>query len=125
MVLRNGLRLGIGHVNDVVLVDRNSARPAELLPLRDIVSFLVEDLDPIVIAIPDEQPSFRIEGQAMRYVDLPRPGSLLSPHLDNFPILRELPNAFVAVPAMPVRDKNISIQANCNSGRHIECVRTI
>src|SRR6267378_1646800 len=61
----------------------------------------------------------------MRYVELPRAGPLLSPHLDEFSILRELHDAVVAVPAMPVRDKNIAIWSNCHSGRHIECVRTI
>src|SRR5260370_6944902 len=115
MVLGDRFRFRVGHVNDVVLVDGNSARPAELLPLRDVVSFLVEDLDPIVIAIPDEQPSFRIEGQAMRYVELPWAGSLLSPHLDEFSILRELNDAVVAVPAIPVRDKNFSFHPNCSS----------
>src|ERR1700730_8317777 len=125
VVLGNGLRFGVGHVNGVMLVDENSARPAELLPLRDVVSVLVEDLNPIVVAISDEKAALRIEGQAMRDVEFARAGSLRSPRLDEFSIFRELHDAVVGIAAVSVGDKYIAIGGDGHSRGHIECVGTI
>src|SRR5207247_1948091 len=41
-------RLGIGHVEDVVAVDVEAARPAELPPFGKEFSILVEDLDAVI-----------------------------------------------------------------------------
>src|SRR5262245_49901206 len=41
------LRFRVGDIDRVVAVDEDAARPAELLPLGDEVSFLVEDLDAV------------------------------------------------------------------------------
>src|SRR3954470_12695276 len=40
--------LGIGHVDCVVAIDEDAARPPELLPLLEITAVLVEDLDAVV-----------------------------------------------------------------------------
>src|SRR5208283_2792898 len=55
MVPGNGFRFGIGDIDDVVLVDEYAARPAELMPLGDVVAVLVEDLDAGVVAVADER----------------------------------------------------------------------
>src|SRR3954452_1656114 len=57
-----GYRFGfrIGDINDVVPVDIDSARAAELRPLVDELAVLVEKLDAIVLAVTDEQPPQRI-----------------------------------------------------------------
>src|SRR5215475_12965510 len=52
------VRLRIGHINDVALINENSARPAELLPLFEEFSILVEDLDAVIIPVADEEPAF-------------------------------------------------------------------
>src|SRR5262249_45585090 len=53
-------RLGIGGVENVVAVDVEAARPAELPPFGEKFSILVEDLDAVVRAVGDEQPPARI-----------------------------------------------------------------
>src|SRR5262249_60436600 len=55
VILGDGFGFGIGDVDHIVLVDIDAARPAELRPLVDIFSILVEDLDPVVVAIADKQ----------------------------------------------------------------------
>ena len=70
VVLGNGFRFGIGDVDDVVSVDEDAARPAELVPLIEEVAVLVEDLDAIVLAVADEQPAARVDGDRVRHVEL-------------------------------------------------------
>jgi hypothetical protein len=53
----SGPTIRVGHVDGVVLRDVNAARAAELLPLIDECSVLIEDLDAIVVAVADEQPA--------------------------------------------------------------------
>src|SRR5229473_3385709 len=69
MVPGNGFGLGIRDIDHVVLVDEDPARPAELVPLVEEVALLVENLDAIVVAVADEQPSARIHRQGMGSVD--------------------------------------------------------
>ena len=69
---RHGLRFGVGHVDHVVLVDEDAARPAELRPLVDELAVLIEDLDPVVVAIADEQPAARIDRERVRLIELAR-----------------------------------------------------
>src|ERR1700737_2479411 len=125
MILGDRFRFRIGHVNDVVFINENSARPAELLPLRYKIAILVEDLNPIVIAIPDEKAPLRIESQAVRQVKLSGACSFFPPRLNEFTVPVKLYDAIVAVSAVSVCDKNIAIRSDCYSGRHVERVGTI
>jgi hypothetical protein len=50
----HGVGLGVGDVNVILGVDKDAARPTELRPLLDKVSFLIENLDAIVISVGDE-----------------------------------------------------------------------
>src|SRR2546426_878466 len=50
-------RLRVGAVEHVIFIDGDSAQPAELFPLGDEVSLLVEDLDPMVSSVGNEQPA--------------------------------------------------------------------
>jgi len=122
--IRNGsletdFRFRVGHVNDVVLSDGNSARAAEC-STRDIVLFLVEDLDQIVYASPRTAVPFRIEGQAMRYVELPWAG-YLSTYLDDFFHLRNLVGGS-PLPVPPIK-KCLHSKPIATAERHMECVR--
>src|SRR5688572_8177394 len=60
------VRLRIGHVNGILRIDEHAARTAELLPLIEKLSVLVEDLDAVVGPIGDEDPSARIDRDAVR-----------------------------------------------------------
>ena len=57
-----------GHrdIQRVVLVDPDAARAAELRPLIEEASVLVENLNATVASIGDEEPPLRIDGEAMR-----------------------------------------------------------
>src|SRR5712671_1990075 len=95
----------VGHVENVVLVDEEAARTAELLPLQEILSVLVEDLNAVVGTVGNEEPAGRIQREAMRRVELAGPGALLAPLLDVLAVLGELHDAVVGVAAMPVGDE--------------------
>src|SRR3989304_6083348 len=58
------------------LFDVDPARPAELTPLLEEPPVAVENLDPVVAPIGDEQPSLRVEREAVRLIELPRTGAL-------------------------------------------------
>src|SRR6266849_285526 len=77
-------RLGIGHVEDVVAVDVEAARPAELPPFGEEFSILVEYLDAVVRAVADEQPPGRIHGETMRDIEFALSLARLAPSLDEF-----------------------------------------
>src|SRR6266550_5462035 len=85
---------GIGHI-DHVIPDVDAARPAELLPVGDVVALLVEDLDAVVVAVGDEQAPLRIHCQRMGGVELARTRSLLAPGLDQLALLGEFHDARV------------------------------
>src|SRR4029453_12855473 len=90
MVPGNRTRLGIRHIDVVALVDENAARPTEVGPLIEVVAVLIENLNPVVVAIADEQSAFGIECQAVRLIELGIPATGLSPSLDQLAVLREL-----------------------------------
>src|SRR5262249_25506127 len=119
------VRLMIGYIKDVVAVDVGSARPAELLPLSDEISLLIEDLDAVVAAVADEDPSLRIDGDCVRRVELARGRAFLAPRLDELSILRELHDARVGVPAMSIRHENIPVPRRHYLARTIEGVRPV
>src|SRR5687767_3477583 len=65
-------RFRVGHIERVVPIDEEPARPAELKPAVDELAVGVEDLHPVVLPVGDEQAAARVEGQRMRHVQLPR-----------------------------------------------------
>src|SRR5262249_59347546 len=79
--------LGIGHVDHVVLVDEDTARPTKLSPLGDEVSIRVEDLDAAVDAIADIKPTARVECDAMRSIEFALPLAVLAPGLEQSSVL--------------------------------------
>src|SRR5262249_31197956 len=65
-------RLRIRHEQVVVGVDVDAARPAELIPTRQIFAVLVVDLDPVVVAIADEEALLRVDGERVQARELAR-----------------------------------------------------
>src|SRR2546427_4373520 len=119
------VRLMIGYVKDIVAVDVDPARPAELLPLCEKFAILVEDLDAIVAAVADEDLSLRIDSDGMRRVELAGARAFPAPRFDERPILRELHDARVGVPAMPIGDESIAVRSRHDVARPIERVRPV
>src|SRR5689334_964810 len=109
VILRNGLRFGIRDIDHVVLVDEDAARAAELRPLGDELAVLVEYLDAVVRAVPDEQPALGIHRDRVRAIELARPRSLLAPGLDELAIFGELHDARIGVAAMAVCNEDVAV----------------
>ena len=82
-----GPRLGVGDVDGVVPRDGDAARPAELTPFVEELAVLIEDLDPVVLAVADEQPAARIHRDRVRLADLAAAGALPAPLLDVLAVL--------------------------------------
>src|SRR2546428_11612206 len=55
-----GPGFGVGHVHRVVLRDEDAARAAELPPFVEERAVLIEDLDAVVLAIPNEETPARV-----------------------------------------------------------------
>ena len=61
----------------------------------------------------------------MGRIEVTRRSSFLPPRLDELAVFRELYDARVGVPTMPVSDKDIAVRADDHIGRLIEGVRPI
>ena len=72
MIFRDRLRFRIGHINHVILVDIDAARPAELRPLVDEIAVLIENLDAVVLPVTDQQPASLVHGDRMWNVEFAR-----------------------------------------------------
>src|SRR5437016_8678577 len=127
MESRVRLRVGlmVGDVECVIRVDKHAARPAELFPLFEEFSILIEDLDPIVAAVTNKQTAARIHSQVVRRIEVTRRGTLLPPGLDELAILREIHDTGVGISSMSVGDEDIAVRRDQDSRRLIERVRTI
>src|SRR5262249_59625230 len=66
-------RFGVGRINRVVSVDRQPAYPAELPIFTDKPAVLRQNLDPVVVAVGDEQPPPAIQLYPTRRPALPPP----------------------------------------------------
>src|SRR5262249_45777212 len=110
----DGLGLRIRDVDHVILVDINTARPAELFPLFDEVPVLIEDLDTVVVTIADEQSSSRIHCQRMRLVEFTSRRSELAPSLDQLTVFRELQHASGGSGSAGVSFGNEDVAVRCD-----------
>ena len=72
-----------------------AARLAELLPFGEELAVLVEDLQPVVLAVGDEEPALRVERQRVGRRELARPGALPAPRLDELAVGGKLDDARV------------------------------
>src|SRR6516162_1817920 len=107
VILRHRFGFGIGHVDDVVLVDEDAARPAELIPHIEQGAVLVPDLDAVVLPVALEQAAARIHRQRVRGIDVAGGRALLAPGLDEFAVAVELDDARIGVAAMPVAHEDV------------------
>src|SRR5580765_7841325 len=89
VIARHRARFRVGDIQDVVL-DEDAAWAAELAELFDELALLIEDLNPVVVAIADEQASLRVERERVRLIDLAGAGAQLAPLLEELAGLVEL-----------------------------------
>src|SRR5262245_13758758 len=102
-------RLGVSHIDNVVLVDEDPAGPPKLLPLCDESSILIENLDTVIGAITHEDPSLGVHGDSVRGIKLARSAPFLAPRLDELSSLGKLYDAGIAVSTMPVGYEDVPI----------------
>ena len=117
-----GSGLGIRDVDRVVGGDVNATRPAELAPLIEVGTVLIENLNPIVLAVTDEQTTARVHRDRVRLADLAAPRALSSPLFEVGAVLRELDDAIVRSPAMAVGDEDRAVRRDDDVGRLIEAI---
>src|SRR5262249_50464296 len=83
---------------------------------------LVEDLNPVVVAIADEQTSTRIHRQRVRLIELTGAAAVLAPLLDQLSSLVELQHAVVAG-AVAFGDEDVAVGCGDDVVRLIEELR--
>src|SRR3954470_3432455 len=115
-------RLGF-RVRDVerVALDEDAARPAELPIFGDELAVLIEHLHAVVVAIADEQPSLRVEGERVRLVEFTRSGAELAPLLDELAGLVELQDPVVAG-AVSFANEDVAVRCGDDVVRLIKIV---
>ena len=80
------LRFRVCGINCVVPVYREPAYAAELPPFREILPVLRQNLDPVVVAVGDDQPSLRVELDRVRCRNSPGPVPVLPMTRRNLPL---------------------------------------
>ena len=121
---RVGFRVGlsIGRVEDVVAVDEHSARPAELLPLREEISVRSKTWTRLLLRSPTN--TRPLESVAMAWGVSNSPGrALLAPGFDELSVLRELHDPRVGLAAVSVGDEDIAVGSRRDGRRPVEGVR--
>src|SRR5262249_37238776 len=108
-------------VENVVLVNVNAARTAELLPLCNKFAVLVEDLNPVVVAIADKQASLRVHRHRVRLIELARTGAQLAPGLNQLAGFRKFEDAVISG-AVSLRYEDDAVGRNQNIIRLVEIV---
>src|ERR1019366_9412709 len=118
-------RFGIGDIKDVALADVEAAGAAELSPLIEKFAVLVEDLDAVVGAVPDEEAAGGIESQAVGSIELAGGRALLAPGLDERAVFGKLHHAGVGVAAVSVGDEDLAVGSDGHGGRLVERIGAI
>jgi hypothetical protein len=109
-----------------LLVD--TVRPAELLPFRQEISILIENLNPVVRSVGDKQTASGIHGETVGDVEFTWCRPMVTPGFDEFAVLGEFDHAVVRlrhwIITMAVGDKNVAIGRDEDIGWRSECVGT-
>src|SRR5204863_2396045 len=84
------VRFRVEDVDQVFIIGRegNTARHSELVPCGDVLSVLVEDLDPGIAPIACEQAASLVHGDAVHRAEFTRRIPGLSPGLDELSVFR-------------------------------------
>ena len=116
----------VGDVDHIILVDIHTTRAAKLEPLSDKLPVLIENLDPVVLAITDKQPPLRVERNGVRHIELARSHAFSSPRLDELSIFIEFHDSGVArrsaSSAVSISDEDVAVRSDRNFGRLVEFI---
>src|SRR5206468_5230289 len=96
VVTRDRFGFRVCDVQNVVLINVNATRTAELLPLGDEFAVLIEDLNPVVVAVADKQTSFRVHCLRVWLSELARTGAQLATRADQLAVFRKSQNAVIS-----------------------------
>ncbi len=102
-------RLGVGGVQDVVLIDVQPARTTELRPRGDVLAILREDLQAAVAAVAHEEPALRVHRQRVRIAELAVLPAGAAPLHQVAAVAVELHDAVVAAGAVAVDDEDRAV----------------
>src|SRR5262249_24301896 len=100
--------------------EEQAVRSPGLLPLVQILPILIEDLDAVVLAVANIDPTAGVEHDGMGKIELACAGSLFAPGLEVLAFPGELHDARVAV---AIRDVDLAGRAHGHVGRLVELVR--
>ena len=121
------VRLGVEHVNLVVVGDVDAARPAELPPLVDVFAIAGPDQDAVVTPIGDKQATSNVDRHRVRLVELQRTvaaNGAVPEKSDEFSLCRVFgEERLVTHLVMRVGDVDEAVRISNNIGRLIELIR--
>src|SRR5262249_36885771 len=99
--------------------------PSKLLPFRQEVPFLIENLNAVVATIANEDPSLGIHCDGVWSVKLTGSAAFFAPGLNELSFVGEFHDAGIAVAAMPVSHEDISVGSDDHVRRLIESIGTV
>src|SRR5882724_4152713 len=113
------------HHVDVSIADLEGTRQPGVFQFPDVGSVLIEDLDPLVLAIGDPEPPAGVDDDPMGNVELAGAFALSAPGLDEIPVPVELHDARIAACArrMPLSDEYVAVAADGDVGRLVDLPR--
>src|SRR5258708_2121938 len=103
---------GIGHIENVVLVDEKAAWATELFPFREEHTIRVKYLDTIIGSVSDKYTARRIDRQRMVDPELAWAGAPPAPRRNELAATGELDDPSIGVAAMPVTNDDVAINGN-------------
>jgi hypothetical protein len=83
----------LGHIDQAILADRNVGRPQHIGPHGEIIAGAIEELEAVILAIADDHILLRVERDAVRQVELARPGADIAPAVEQIALRIEVMDA--------------------------------
>src|SRR5262249_15223725 len=105
-------------------VDEDAARAAELFPRCEELAVLIENLNPVVGAIANEEAPARVHRQRMRALELIGTRTMIAPFLEVLAVLVEFHDAGVLRWTVTIRDVNVAVGRDEYVRRIVEGVGT-
>src|SRR5678815_1933286 len=116
-------RLRVGSVDDVILVERETTRSAEVIVFRNEPAVLGQNLDPVIVAIGNDQPALRIKLNRVWSAELARARAGLTDDSEELSVLIEYGNPPHEVPigdvGMTLRHVDVAVARVCHDIRGI------
>src|SRR5204863_2720736 len=105
------------HPHLVLRRNKNALGRSEMRPLLQEAALLIENLNPVVLAVADVDSSLRVDPDRMRSLELARPRARGAPREQELAVFIELHYAMVAI---SIGHEKIAIRGECDISRTIE-----